>query len=365
MAPQAPPMSGLAIASLVTGIVSCVPPLGLILGAFALGKIKREGQRGKGMAVAGMVLSTISVVLVVVSIVTGGLADSWAGFKEGWNSSVGTRSTLDLRKGDCFNVPGGKLEREVVSVQVVPCSDRHDGEVSGSFRLSGGDTYPGTSVISAQADTRCLTLGQEYAMDRWKVPTAADPYYYTPSRESWGFGDHTVTCAFASQGSKLQGSVRNDATSLDADQIAFLRAANAIDSVMDKAPDEDRVEDDVPGFRTWAAKVAVELDVQTGALSAHHWPAGSAAAVQPYIDGLKSAQKEWQQASGATDADTFYQHSAAAAKGQRQSTEITARASLHLATTPPATGGGSEGDGDGGREGVSGGGSGTGGSKSV
>jgi hypothetical protein len=42
-APQQPPMSGLAIGSLITGILCCIPPLGLILGAVALGQIKKKG----------------------------------------------------------------------------------------------------------------------------------------------------------------------------------------------------------------------------------------------------------------------------------------------------------------------------------
>ncbi|MCT9091104.1 DUF4190 domain-containing protein [Streptomyces sp. ASQP_92] len=366
-APQRPPVSGLAIGSLIAGILCCIPPLGLILGAFALGQIKKKGQRGKGMAITGLVLSTISTVLLAVTIASGGFADGWRDFKDGWNDSVAnSRDTVDLRKGDCFDVPGGKLEREVVSVRIVPCAGKHDAEVSGSFRLTD-TSFPGQSAIAAQADSKCWKLEQAYAMDRWKVPADAEAYYYTPSSRSWGQGDHSVTCAFASEHGKLTGSVRNDITTLDADQVAFLDALNALDRVMAEAPDEDRVEDDLPGFNKWAIKVSGTMDAYVGILAKHAWPARVSGSVQPYIDGMRIAQKEWLKAASALDADAYYLHSGAADAAMKQSVEIAARGALGLATTPPSTddrsGGGS--GGGGGTGGSTGGGSGSDGSKSV
>ncbi|GGU09010.1 DUF4190 domain-containing protein [Streptomyces violascens] len=364
-APQQPPVSGLAIGSLIAGILCCIPPLGLILGVVALGQIKKKGLRGKGMAVAGVVLSALSTLLLIVSIATGGLADGWRGFKDGWNDSVsGTRSTLDLRKGDCFDVPGGKLEREVVSVRTVPCKGKHDAEVSGSFRLNENGVYPGADAISTEADARCWEVEQAYAMDSWKIPAGAEPYYYTPSPKSWALGDHSVTCAFASEGGKLEGSVRNDAGTLDADQLAFLKAANDVERTLAKAPDEDRVEDDLPGFKKWAGEMTGTLGLDAEDLTAHTWSAGKLASVQAYIDGMKTAQMEWVKASGAADADAFYLHSGAADKAMKQADEIAARAALGLATTPPSTDG-HPGGGGGGAGGSGGTGSGTGGSKSV
>ncbi|MFE9535956.1 DUF4190 domain-containing protein [Streptomyces sp. NPDC006691] len=371
-APSQPPVSGLAVGSLVTGILCCIPPLGLILGGFALGQIKKKGLRGKGMAVAGVVLSSLSTIALVVSIATGGLGDSWRDFKDGWNEGVrNTRSTLDLRKGDCFDVPGGKLEREVVSVRIVPCSGKHDAEVAGSFRLTG-TMYPGESAIARQADTQCSVIEQSYAMDRWKIPAEAGPYYYTPSSQSWGRGDHTVSCAFASEGGKLEGSVRNDAGTLDPDQLAFLRAVNDVDRVMAQAPDADRVEDDLPAFQKWAGEVSRTMGAQADLLTGHSWPSRLSPSVQPYIDGMRTAEREWEKAASARDADSFYLHSGAADRAMRQSIEISARGALGLATIPPSTddrSGGGTGGGAGGSGGPGGsgsaGGSGSDGSKSV
>ena len=74
--PQSQTRKGLAIASLVLGILS-IPTLGLfvvgaiaaiVLGVIALGKIKKEPATygGKGMAVAGIITSGVSLLLIGV-----------------------------------------------------------------------------------------------------------------------------------------------------------------------------------------------------------------------------------------------------------------------------------------------------------
>jgi hypothetical protein len=71
---QPPGTSGLAIASLVLGICGflCVTPfVGLPLGLAALSKIKRTGQPGKGMAIAGIVLSSLWILLMILLLATG------------------------------------------------------------------------------------------------------------------------------------------------------------------------------------------------------------------------------------------------------------------------------------------------------
>jgi len=70
-APPAPrPTSGLAIASLVLSLLCVTSPLGLILGIAALVRINRSrGQmNGQGLAIAGIVLSCVTL-LFIVSII--------------------------------------------------------------------------------------------------------------------------------------------------------------------------------------------------------------------------------------------------------------------------------------------------------
>jgi hypothetical protein len=78
---QAPRTNGLAIASLVLGIVGLlffvfiVPPvLALIFGLVSHGQIRRSGgaQAGSGMAIAGIVLGIVGALLFVLLVATGG-----------------------------------------------------------------------------------------------------------------------------------------------------------------------------------------------------------------------------------------------------------------------------------------------------
>jgi hypothetical protein len=71
---QPPGTSGLAIASLVLGICGffCVTPfIGIPLGIAALSKIGRTGGSGKGMATAGIILSSLWILLLVLLLATG------------------------------------------------------------------------------------------------------------------------------------------------------------------------------------------------------------------------------------------------------------------------------------------------------
>ncbi|MFO8012330.1 MAG: DUF4190 domain-containing protein [Phycisphaerae bacterium] len=79
-APEGGGTNGLAIASLILGILSMVC-LGLlagipavICGHMALGRIKQSGQGGRGLAIVGLVLGYISIVATIIFILLGGLA---------------------------------------------------------------------------------------------------------------------------------------------------------------------------------------------------------------------------------------------------------------------------------------------------
>jgi len=73
------PTSGLAIASLVVGLVSpfmlCLPgPVAVLLGLGALVASSRGRARGKGMAVAGILLGLVCTALLVLVVAAMGIA---------------------------------------------------------------------------------------------------------------------------------------------------------------------------------------------------------------------------------------------------------------------------------------------------
>ncbi|GGU37107.1 DUF4190 domain-containing protein [Streptomyces lavendofoliae] len=336
-APPPPPVNvnGLSIASLVTGIVCLVPPLGMVLGGVALGQIRKRGERGTGMAVTGMVLSLVSTLLLVAGLATGAFRDVSDGVRDVVDEASRTRSTFELRKGQCFNSPGGVEEAEAVDVTIVDCAEPHDGEVAGGFTIGEFDAWPGDKRIEPVAERRCEELNAAYALDGWAVPDNAWMYYYQPSKESWAVGDRSVTCAFAAEEGKLTGSVRNDEETLDEHQAAFLKRVNQIDAALLEEPEAD-VEEDRKANVAWAAKVSETVRATAAGLRDHPWPAASRGPVADLAEELEAAGKHWARMAAATDPDTFWEHYEPAYDALPADLGAKARGALKLDVTPPA-----------------------------
>ncbi|WP_329256730.1 DUF4190 domain-containing protein [Streptomyces sp. NBC_01478] len=345
------PLNGMSVAALVLGILCCVPGVGLVLGLIALNQIKKRGERGRSMAAAGMVLSAFGLVVGVLGV-TGAATGFWDDVKD----SAPTNSSASPVKGECFDAPSGSLEGRTYDFDVVPCSGEHDGEVFAVVRMTGG-SYPGDKKVTATADDKCYALQDAYAMDGWAVPADVDIYYVTPTSDSWSQGDREITCVFGNtdeEASLPGGSLRNDATTLDSDQVAYLKAAHVLNTALDSAPDAEYVEDDLPGHKAWAGRVSTALTRQADLLDGHQWPAASEKPVAALVKDLRAAQKEWAKASEASDADEFYAHYDKGADLIDPQKSVTARKALGLATTPPSYdengGGGDSGGGDTGLE---------------
>lgn len=230
-APQRPPLNGLAVAALVTGLLCMVPVVGVVLGVIALVQIKRTGARGKGMAVTGLVLSAVGTLLCTLVLV-GGAGAFVKGFKEGAREGARDGGAFSLRRGECFDTPGGGLQAPAADMDTVPCAQRHTAEVVGTFRLPGPQAYPGDAALRDRVEDRCQRLADGYAMDAWAVPADVKVYYYAPDRETWKLGDREVTCVFGKEKGTLKGTLRQDASTLDAHQVAYLEAANALNEAM-------------------------------------------------------------------------------------------------------------------------------------
>ncbi|MEG3629622.1 DUF4190 domain-containing protein [Streptomyces poriticola] len=343
--PQRPPVNGIAIAAFVLGLLCFVPAAGLVLGLVALARIRKKGERGKGFAVAGSVLSSVGLALWLLMFTTGAAADFWQGFKDGVR---GEGTAFALQVGQCFDEPGGSLEGVTYDVDEVPCEKPHQGEVFAAFDLDDG-RFPGYDAIARTAEERCPELQSDYAMDSWAVPEHVAVYHFTPTKDSWAFGDREVTCVFGhtDEGSRLTGSLRRDAHTLDPHQIAYLEAARVLNTAMESEPMTEYVEDDLPGHRAWADRMTDALTEQSGMLRAHTWPAAAERPVADLADGLDKARKEWAKAAEATDADTFYTHYDQGYELLDPTTTVTTRKALGLATEPPSYPVAGDGGGDG------------------
>ncbi|WP_431960274.1 DUF4190 domain-containing protein [Actinacidiphila sp. bgisy160] len=334
-APQRAPLNGLAVAALVTGLLCVLPVVGVVLGTIALMQIKRTGARGKGMAVTGLVLSAVGTLLCAL-VLAGGAAAFVEGFKEGVREGARDDGAFSLRRGECFDTPGGDLEAPTADMDTVPCARRHAGEVVGVFRLPGARAYPGDAELKDRVEDRCQRLADTYAMDSWAVPGDVKVYYYAPDRKTWKHGDREVTCVFGKEKGTLKGTLRQDASTLDAHQAAYLEAANALNEAMAEGPEEEYVEDDLEGYRKWAGEVTVALATEARALQAHDWPAGAEEPVAALVAEAGKARAHWAKAAAAKDADAYYEHYEAADAHSGHQEAVRAREALGLATTVAA-----------------------------
>lgn len=65
--PQSEKTNLLAILSLVGAFVFSLA--GLVLGIIALKQIKQTGEKGRGLALAGIIISSLSIVISIISII--------------------------------------------------------------------------------------------------------------------------------------------------------------------------------------------------------------------------------------------------------------------------------------------------------
>ncbi|MFD9478648.1 DUF4190 domain-containing protein [Streptomyces nojiriensis] len=228
--PQPQKTNTLAIVALVMAIVCGIPLVPIILGIVALSQIKSRGEKGKGLAIAAIVVNSLGIVLVGVIVALGlsGALEDVAKEKRDTGGQVtgpvssGPAATgpassglTEIRKGDCFNTKDDLAQygdengtQAARSVSIVPCTQPHKGEAYAVFNLDAG-TYPGNEKVTKSAEEKCSgTALTSYVGDNPKVSEKLEIYYYYPQAASWLLGDREVTCFVGDPSGPTTGSVR-------------------------------------------------------------------------------------------------------------------------------------------------------------
>ncbi|PZF82674.1 DUF4190 domain-containing protein [Jiangella anatolica] len=198
-----PGVNGLAVAALVLGIIA-IFPLAIIFGIIALVQISRTGQKGRGLAIGGLVTAGLWLALIVGAII-------WAVMtmadrdEDGAIVEEGDVSTLDLRVGDCVTgLRDTEDETSMATVPALPCDQPHEGEVYATFDLDEGE-YPGEAVLFATIEERCLEELETFSQQAWDDPNISVFYLY-PEERSWSYDRGAVCIAYALEGT-LTGSL--------------------------------------------------------------------------------------------------------------------------------------------------------------
>lgn len=333
--PLPPALNGFAAASLPVGLL-CLPPLGVVFAVVALVQISRKGDRGRALAVVGLVVSLAMSATLVYAM--GRYADPFLqrlGSAPTSRQVEGRLTDLDqLRSGDCFNVPGGDLLAERAPVYATKCADAHHAEVTFVEILDDG-VFPGVERLKREATDTCWKWQDEFAMDSWALPDDADMYYFAPSVDAWHVGDRRLVCAIGTPTGGHRGTLRNDEGNLRPDQVTFLRAMNGVDQAVGREPEADVA--GVPAeYRTWAREVEAALGAEARMLEAASTAsAQTAAPAAARLKEVEAARKEWRRAEQASTRDQFEQARDRALGAVTVATQKALRGAYGLSTDVP------------------------------
>jgi hypothetical protein len=112
------------------------------------------------------------------------------GFADGQQVESG-----NLKVGDCVKA---KADGDVSNLKPVPCTTAHSGEVVGMYKIAG-NTFPGETAITDEAERRCNDLTPENVADHSELVL----YYLYPQKDAWALGDREVRCLVVSEGVPL------------------------------------------------------------------------------------------------------------------------------------------------------------------
>ena len=219
--PPAQGTNGFAIAALIFGIIGGAL-LGFIFGFIALSQTKRTGQNGRGMAIAGIVLSALWTLGFVLLIVVAAASSTPSGPVTPTTSPTASPtaeptteppvttapstaiSATDLQVGDCLNDLTDSTD--VSSLPSVPCSQPHQGEVFAVFDLPPGP-YPGAAGVDDLVSKGCNARLADYSPSA-PSDDAIGLFSVYPLEQNWDRGDREVVCIAKATSGSSTGSIR-------------------------------------------------------------------------------------------------------------------------------------------------------------
>jgi hypothetical protein len=189
-----------AIVAIVLGFV--FPIGGIVAGSVALAQVKRTGEKGRGLAIGGIVVGAVVMVLTVVAAIgfflffaLGAATSSSAGsppdpfVPPGEQSSAQPDETFALPVGSCLDdVASGFITGD----NVLDCAEPHTYEVFSSFLLDDG-AFPGDDALQTQALDRCGAVFGDFVGIPY-ADSALDYSYVSPTEDTWAQGDREILC---------------------------------------------------------------------------------------------------------------------------------------------------------------------------
>ncbi len=203
-------IAGLVVFGGLPGVV------GLGLGIAALKRIGKSGKRGRGMAIAGIVVGSVGILyaiflaFVIVSAITSANWDDTYSYSSGQGESDSSDGVMpdytlrtDLQVGDCLDYYPD--EWDMSDAAVVDCSVPHEGEVVALITMAG----PGSTDLNAydpaweEASGACTEQSEELMRDR---TADGEAVLWAPHPDDFASGGTTAYCTFFTYEEPLVGS---------------------------------------------------------------------------------------------------------------------------------------------------------------
>jgi hypothetical protein len=199
--------SGWAVASFILGLPG-VFILSAIFAIVALRRIKRLGQRGRGFAIAGLVLSGLWIILATLAVIGANTGTATRSAITGIITHRGRINVFSLKIGDCFDNPAGA--KTVHTVTAIPCDQPHSAQIYAKFKLSGSDlSYPGTAAVTQLARSGCnARIG---SVNKSLTNSAMSVRIFLPAEVAWITGQRTVSCMIVNPKADITSSLLNSA----------------------------------------------------------------------------------------------------------------------------------------------------------
>jgi Septum formation len=119
-----------------------------------------------------------------------------------------TGNVVDLKVGDCFDVPTAtKLLKDV---QHHPCTVAHDAEMLFvGFMPGTSDTYPASPDFDHFVKVLCVPAYESYTGRTYETDITYELHSLVPTTDGWKAGDHGVTCfVMRADGTQLMATVK-------------------------------------------------------------------------------------------------------------------------------------------------------------
>jgi hypothetical protein len=310
-------VSGFAVASLIFGLIGGIP-FGVIFGIVALVKIRSTRQRGRGMAVAGLVLSGAWVAVLAVVIFAGVLH----GIRQAQVPTPAAAASYNFQAGQCFE--RAPINQTGASTPV-DCAQPHYGEVF-AVETTPWPTYPGKTTVVEFAQSKCPGDVVKALPAGVNHPDIAVAFLY-PQDTSWARGDRTIKCFFHRRDDQpITGLVKDAGVPYTDDQNRYLRVSQPYDAIVREQHAAATWHDEREVIVRSVAVLQKEIDV----LKAGPWPADAQTAVDALVAAKQVELADRQRAAAASDKPTVDGIVEAAGRHSGADETDAVRAALHL-----------------------------------